>query len=147
MGDHVSDDWNELKAEAMRLLIKEAELDEIVRLVGIDALSLRDRLILETARSLREDYLHQNAFHDVDTFTDLNKQYKILKLIMEFNELGQKALESGAELDKIIYLPIRERIGRAKYTPEEEVDVLDEIMEELQKEMSSLIMEGGLDYA
>ncbi|NLJ41601.1 MAG: V-type ATP synthase subunit A [Clostridiales bacterium] len=147
MGDHVSDDWNELRAEAMRLLIKEAELDEIVRLVGIDALSLRDRLILETARSLREDYLHQNAFHDVDTFTDLNKQYKILKLIMEFNELGQKALESGAELDKIIYLPIRERIGRAKYTPEEEIDVLDEIMEELQKEMSSLIVEGGLEYA
>ena len=147
MKDEVSDEWNDLRAEAMMLLHQESELDEIVRLVGIDALSLRDRLTLETARSIREDYLHQNAFHDVDTFTSLNKQYKMLKLILEFHNQGQRALDSGAEFSEIINLPIRERIGRAKYTPEEEIGILDEIMKDLREQMSSLITEGGFEYA
>lgn len=147
MKDEVSEEWNDLRAEAMRLLHQESELDEIVRLVGIDALSLRDRLTLETARSIREDYLHQNAFHDVDTYTSLNKQYKMLKLILEFHNQGERALDSGAEFSEIIDLPVRERIGRAKYTSEEEIDILDEIMKELREQMSSLISEGGFEYA
>ncbi len=147
MKDEVSEEWNDLRSQAMTLLHQEAELEEIVRLVGIDALSLRDRLTLETARSIREDYLHQNAFHDVDTYTSLNKQYKMLKLILEFHKLGLRALDSGAEFSQIIDLPVRERIGRAKYTPEEEIHALDEIMNELREQMSSLISEGGFEYA
>lgn len=147
MKDEVADGWNDLRGEAMRLLHQESELEEIVRLVGIDALSLTDRLTLETARSIREDYLHQNAFHDVDTFTSLNKQYKMLRLILEFHKLGQRALDSGAEFSQITDLPVRERIGRAKYTPEEEIQDLDEIMKELREQMSSLITEGGFEYA
>ena len=147
MRKEVSDDWNELRAESMRILQEEAELEEIVRLVGIDALSLRDRLTLETAKSIREDYLHQNAFHDVDTYTSLPKQYKMLKLVIEFYHLGQRALDNGAEFSQIINLPVRERIGRAKYVPEEQLDVLDEIMKQLRDEMSSLVSEGGVEYA
>jgi len=147
MRKEVADDWNDLRNEAMRILQEESELEEIVRLVGIDALSLRDRLTLETAKSIREDYLHQNAFHDVDTYTSLSKQYKMLKLIIEFYHQGLKALENGAELSQVISLPVRERIGRAKYIPEAQLDVLDEIMKQLRDEMSSLVSEGGVEYA
>ncbi|HZJ83570.1 MAG TPA: V-type ATP synthase subunit A [Clostridia bacterium] len=147
MKDEVAEDWNELRNEGMRILQEESELEEIVRLVGIDALSLEDRLLLETARSIREDYLHQNAFHDVDTYTSLAKQYKMLKLILEFHNQGLKALESGAEFSQISDLPVRERIGRAKYTEEEDIGGLDEIMKQLREEMSSLISEGGFEYA
>ena len=142
MRDYVSEDWDQLRSEAVRLLHQESELEEIVRLVGIDALSLEDRLTLETSRSIREDYLHQNAFHEVDTYTSLNKQYKLLRLILEFHKQGQRALEAGAEFSEIVNLPVRERIGRAKYVPEEELDTLDEIMKDLREEMSSLITEG-----
>lgn len=147
MKREVADDWNELRTEAMMILQEESELEEIVRLVGVDALSLRDRLTLETAKSIREDYLHQNAFHDVDTYTSMNKQYKILKLILEFHHQGQRALEAGAELSQITGLSVRERIGRAKYTPEEQLSALDDIMNELKNQMSSLQSEGGLEYA
>jgi len=147
MRKQVSEDWNELRAEAMRILQEESELEEIVRLVGIDALSLRDRLTLETAKSIREDYLHQNAFHDVDTYTSLPKQYKMLKLIIEFYHLGQRALDNGAEFSQITNLPVRERIGRAKYVPEDQLNALDEIMKQLRDEMSSLVSEGGVEYA
>lgn len=147
MRDYVSEDWDQLRSEAVRLLHQESELEEIVRLVGIDALSLEDRLTLETSRSIREDYLHQNAFHEVDTYTSLNKQYKLLRLILEFHKQGQRALEAGAEFSEIVNLPVRERIGRAKYVPEEELDTLDEIMKDLREEMSSLITEGGFEYA
>ena len=82
--------WSTLRADVMRLLQEEAELEEIVRLVGIDALSPNERLVLEAARSIREDYLHQNAFHDVDTYTSLNKQYRMLKLIMAFYYKGKR---------------------------------------------------------
>ena len=108
----MSEDWDQLRSEAVRLLHQESELEEIVRLVGIDALSLEDRLTLETSRSIREDYLHQNAFHEVDTYTSLNKQYKLLRLILEFHKQGQRALEAGAEFSEIVNLPVRERIGR-----------------------------------
>ena len=129
------------------LLQREAELEEIVRLVGIDALSLDDRLILETARSIREDYLHQNAFHEVDTYTSMEKQYKMLKLILTFHREANKALDEGAEFSDIISLPIRERIGRTKYINEEELDELDEIMDEIQEQLGALLSEGGGQYA
>ena len=147
MRDHVSEDWDQLRSEAVRILHQESELEEIVRLVGIDALSLEDRLTLETSRSIREDYLHQNAFHDVDTYTSLNKQNKLLELILEFHKQGRRALDTGAEFSEIVNLPVRERIGRAKYVPEEDLDTLDEIMKDLREEMSSLITEGGFEYA
>ena len=147
MRDHVSEDWDQLRSEAVRILHQESELEEIVRLVGIDALSLEDRLTLETSRSIREDYLHQNGFHDVDTYTSLNKQNKLLELILEFHKQGRMALDTGAEFSEIVNLPVRERIGRAKYVPEEDLDTLDEIMKDLREEMSSLITEGGFEYA
>jgi V/A-type H+-transporting ATPase subunit A len=142
-----SEEWVKLRQEAMTILQEESQLEEIVRLVGVDALSVKDRLILETARSIREDYLHQNAFHDVDTYTSLDKQFKMLKLILEFHRLGQQALESGAELSQVTNLTVRERIGRAKYIPEDQLDQLDDIMKELREQMSSLMSEGGLVYA
>ena len=118
---HVDSDWPSLRQGAMRILQEEAELQEIVRLVGQDALSFKDRLTLEAARILREDYLHQNAFHEVDTYASLAKQHRMLQLMMTYYDLGQKALAQGATLSQVLALPIRERIGRAKYIPEEQV--------------------------
>jgi V/A-type H+-transporting ATPase subunit A len=143
----ISDEWIKLRQEAMAILQEEAQLEEIVRLVGVDALSVRDRLTLETAKSIREDYLHQNAFHDVDTYTSLVKQHKMLKLIIEFHHLGQKALESGAEFSQIVNLAVREKIGRAKYISEEQLTLLDDILKEVREQMSRLTSEGGVSYA
>ncbi|NLB91139.1 MAG: V-type ATP synthase subunit A [Clostridiales bacterium] len=142
--DSVAPEWNDLRAKAMSVLQEEAELDEIVRLVGIDALSWKDRLTLEVARSIREDYLHQNAFDEVDTYTSLEKQYQMLSLILTFLEKGQKALEEGASLSAIISLPVRERIGRAKYIQEKQIYLFEEIDEELSSQMAALINEGRL---
>jgi V/A-type H+-transporting ATPase subunit A len=141
MQREVADDWVDLRSEAMLILQEESELEEIVRLVGIDALSLKDRMTLETAKSIREDYLHQNAFDDVDTYTSMKKQYKMLSLILTFGRLAQKALEDGAEFSQVLALPARERIGRAKYIPEENIAELDEIMNELKAQMQSLTAE------
>ena len=147
MKKEVATDWDQIRLELMGILQEEADLEEIVRLVGVDALSLKDRLTLETARSIREDYLHQNAFHDVDTYTSMDKQYKMTKLILAFHHGALKALEAGAEFSEIINLPIRERIGRAKYVPGDQLHVLDEIMTDLQQQMRSLAQEGGIQYA
>lgn len=133
--------WTEMEMEAMRVLEEESELDEIVRLVGIDSLSEGDRLTLESARSLREDYLHQNAFHEVDTYTSIPKQHKMLGLILDFNELGHRALDEGVYLSKILSLPVRERIARAKYIPETELGKIDEISAALKQEIESLVGE------
>ena len=116
-------------------------------MVGIDALSLPDRLILETARSIREDYLHQNAFHEVDTYTSMEKQYKMLKLILTFYEEAKQALDEGAEFNELISLPIRERIGRAKYVSEENLVELDDIMSEIKQQIRALLSDGGGQYA
>ena len=121
----------------------EAELDEIVRLVGVDALSWKDRLTLEVARSIREDYLHQNAFDEVDTYTSLNKQYRMLSLILDYQAKGQVALEKGADLSQVTGLAVRERIGRAKYIPEDELAQFDKIESELSDQMAQL-GEGGV---
>jgi V/A-type H+-transporting ATPase subunit A len=145
---NVSHEWNQLRQKTLQLLQEEAELDEIVRLVGFDALSLKDKLKLETARSIREDYLHQNAFHDIDTYTSLEKQYGMLKLILMWGELGEKALNAGAEFSKISSLSVREDIGRAKYVEEKDApERYAEIERKLKDEMSVLYEEGGIDVA
>ncbi|MBQ7060836.1 MAG: V-type ATP synthase subunit A, partial [Clostridia bacterium] len=99
---------------------EESELSEIVSLVGIDALSKRDRLKLETARSIREDYLHQNAFDATDTYTSPDKQHSLLRLLLEFYERGSAALEAGADFNRLASLPVREKLGRYKYCAEKD---------------------------
>ena len=142
--ENVAPDYNELRAFVMRVLQEEAELDEIVRLVGIDSLSYKDRMTMETAKIIREDYLHQNAFHETDTYTSLSKQYKMLKLIYEFYRLGNIAIDNYAELDDILACEAKEKIGRAKYTEENELESLDRILREMTAELKK-IAEAGDD--
>jgi V/A-type H+-transporting ATPase subunit A len=142
-GDTVSPTWIANRQEAMNLLQKESELNEIVRLVGVDALGWKDRLTLEVTRSIREDYLHQNAFDEVDTYTSLTKQARMMGLILDFYNRGLAALDSGADFSKVTSLPVRERIGRAKYIPEDEIAQFDKIEAELNEQMGALT-EGGL---
>jgi V/A-type H+-transporting ATPase subunit A len=142
--ENVARDWKSLRTDVMRVLQEEAELEEIVRLVGVDALSSAERLTLEAAKSIREDYLHQNAFHEVDTYTSLQKQYRMLKLIMAFYYKGKKALEAGVPIRELFALPVRERIGRAKYTPEKEVESVFRIIEnELNGAIEELVSKEG----
>ena len=145
MNENVSDDWSRLRVEAMSLLQEEANLQEIVRLVGIDALSEKDRLKLEVAKSIREDYLQQNAFHEVDTYASLDKQYKMLKLILSFKVEAERALDAGVYLNKILALDeVRDRIARSKYIHEEELNKIDQISIDLKAEIDKLISEGGV---
>jgi V/A-type H+-transporting ATPase subunit A len=135
------------RREALRLLQEEAELEEIVRLVGVDALSVGDRLKLEAARSLREDYLQQNAFHEVDTYTSVGKQNRMLKLVLEFYERSRRALDEGAEFSDLSSLPVREAIGRMKFIAEGEFEAkYDEIRKQLHDEIRALT-EGGRENA
>ena len=136
---NVSEDFTKMRAFAMSVLQEESELQEIVRLVGADALSFKDRLTLETAKSIREDYLHQNAFHEVDTFTSLEKQYKMMKLIYDFHRLANDALEKGAEYSDLIKLPVREKIGRTKYIPEENIGEIEDVEKEIATAINGLI--------
>lgn len=131
--EEVASDWMENRQKMMSLLQEEAELEEIVKMVGMDALSAGDRLKMEAARSIREDFLHQNSFHEVDTYTSLKKQYMMMNLVMAFYEQAVEALGEGAPLQKLISMPVREQIGRFKYTLE---DNLDEAYEEIKKELS-----------
>ena len=142
--DHVAPDWTEMRARAMRVLQEENELNEIVQLVGMDALSWKDRLTMEVARSIREDYLHQNAFDDIDTYTSLEKQYKMLRLILAYMDQGNAALYAGADLSRVLEMPVREKIGKAKFIPESEMKQFDQIESELNSETAALIEEGGL---
>ncbi len=136
----VAKDWTSMRSETMRLLQEEAELNEIVQLVGVDSLSVGDRLKLEATRSIREDYLHQNAFHDVDTYTSLEKQHKLLTLILKYFHDGMDALRDGADFKKLSDLPVRERIGRFKYTEEKDIqESFDNIKKQLETEISALI--------
>ncbi len=140
--DNVGEDFMKLRAFVMSILQEEANLDEIVRLVGMDALSYKDRMTMETAKMVREDYLHQNAFHETDTYTSLEKQYRMLKLIKAFYELGNQAVASYAELDDILNCPAKERIGRAKYLEESELSAFDEIETQLSAELKALCVGG-----
>ncbi len=117
--EHIAPDWITLRGDALRLLQEEAELEEIVRLVGQDSLSYTDRLKLEAARSLREDYLHQDSFDDIDTYTSPHKQYRMLSTIMSFFYQGTKALDQNAPYRDLIALPVRDEISRMKMIPED----------------------------
>lgn len=110
------------RARFMEILHEEAELKEIVKLIGMDALSASDRLKMETARSIREDFLHQLAFHEVDTYTSLKKQLYMMKLILAFNDEAAEALKKGADIEDLAALPVREKIGRFKYIEESRTD-------------------------
>ena len=141
---HVNENFSEQRKEAMKLLQTEAELQEIVQLVGVDSLSAPDRLILEVSRSIREDFLHQNSFHDVDTFTSLLKQYRLLELILHFYHKAGKAIEQNVSIHKLIQIPALEKVGRAKYIRERYVTKeYDEILAEIDSEIDELIKEGA----
>ncbi len=141
---NVDENFARQRQEAMKLLQTEAELQEIVQLVGVDSLSHSDRLILEISRSIREDFLHQNSFHEVDTYTSLHKQYRMLRLILEFYRIAGEAIAQGISINKITKLPVIERIGRAKYVEEENVDkAYDEIEKDIQEEVDDLIQKGA----
>lgn len=118
----VGADWTECRLKLMQLLQEEAELEELVRLVGVDALALADRLKLETARSVREDFLHQNAFNETDTYTPLKKQLIMMRVILKFYEMASKAAKEGVEPEKLINMPGRESISRLKYVKNNDVE-------------------------
>ena len=134
---NVAPDWMDLRARMMRLLQEESELEEIVKLVGMDALSAPDRLKLEAARSIREDFLHQNSFHDVDTYTSLKKQHLMMLAVLAYFDQGVEALKKGASVDDLVGLPVREEIGRFKYVTDDHID------EEFEKILSRLSEEVG----
>ncbi|MFA7663741.1 MAG: V-type ATP synthase subunit A [Clostridia bacterium] len=138
--EEIGPEWNSLRKYCMRILQEEAGLEEIVRLVGIDALGERERLTLETAKSIREDFLHQNAFHEVDTYASLKKQLRMLKLLVLFHDLGLDALNKNVDVEDIIALTVREKIGRAKYIEEINLDSFDNIETEIRKEYSDLLV-------
>ena len=128
----VEGNWTECRARFMQLLSDEAALEEIVQLVGMDALSATDRLKMETARSIREDFLHQDSFNEVDTYTELHKQFLMMKLILAYYDMSLKALDKGASVENLANLAVRENIGRFKYT------VIDKVDEEYEHIMSML---------
>jgi V/A-type H+-transporting ATPase subunit A len=138
MTENISPDWVEMRSEAMRILQEEADLAEIVRLVGVEALSAGDRLTLEVARSIREDFLHQNAFHEVDTFTSLEKQFEMMKLCLYFGEAAREAVERGVPVAAIEKMDVRESIARAKYIPEDKMEEIKAIKDEIDREMEAL---------
>ena len=133
---NVAEDWMEGRQKMMTLLQEEAELEEIVKMVGMDALSLTDRLKMEAARSIREDFLHQNSFHEVDTYTSLKKQHMMMRLVNAFYERSVAALGEGASLRKLISMSVREQIGRFKYVKE---DALDAEFVKVDEELSAQI--------
>jgi len=135
----IGEEWVNLRSRAMRILQQEAELEEIVRLVGVDALSPRDQLTLEVARSIREDYLHQNAFHEIDTYTSLSKQAALLKVVLGFEDVAVKLLEKGMEIKNILELPIRERIAQAKYIREDQMEEFTK----LEADLENLLTDAG----
>ena len=143
MDVNVGPEFSQNRKRSMALLQEESSLQEIVRLVGRDTLSEKDQLKLEVAKSIREDYLQQNAFMESDTYTSLTKQDKMLQLVLKFFDEGNRGLESGAYLKEISELPVREKIARAKYMPESDLDKMNDILNEIENEVDNLINKGG----
>ena len=141
---NVHEDWMDCRNRLMRLLQEEAELQEIVQLVGMDALSAPDRLKLEAARSIREDFLHQNSFHETDTYTPLEKQYLMMKLVTAYYDQCADALEKGVGIEDLVSLAVREQIGRYKYTETDKIhEVYEQIIKELAAELAGLEAKEG----
>ena len=136
--ENAGKDWPEIRTLAMSLLQEESKLDEIVRLVGLDALSSKEQLVLDTTKSIREDFLHQNAFDEIDTYTSMKKQYLMLKSIILFHKKAMVAVEKGVELNKITSLPVKEKIGRSKMIIEKELSKFDDILKEVEDSLTSL---------
>lgn len=132
-------EWSTLRTEAMSILEDEDRLREIVRLVGIDALSKEERLLLETAKSLREDFLHQNAFHEIDTYASMDKQFRMLRNILTFHHVATEALKRGAQLKDVTELEVRDKITRMRYTDEKELETLDALEEEIKAQVGQLV--------
>ncbi len=135
---HAAEDWPELRGRIMSLLQEEAELQEIVNLVGMDALSAPDRIKLEAARSIREDFLQQDAFDDIDTYASLHKQYLMMKIILAYYDIAIKNLNNGADVNALIALPVRERIGKFKFCKEDEIGKENN---SIDKEYTSMLLE------
>ncbi|MCD6379488.1 V-type ATP synthase subunit A [bacterium] len=145
--DEVDEDWSKLRIAVMSLLQKESELKELVRLVGLDSLSNNDRMVLETSKSIREDFLHQSAFDPDDAYTKLGKQYKMLKMIMNLHVLCKKAIEKGVPIDKLVDLPVRQKIARMRHIKEDKLEEFDVIDQEMNSQIeehsaSSMISDG-----
>ena len=139
--ENVAHDWMELRARLMLLLQEESELDEIVKMVGMDALSPSDRMKLEAARSIREDYLHQNAFHEIDTYTPPKKQYLMMKLILEYYDVCCDALKNGADVEALSSMPVREEIGRYKYTENDAIDEkYSKVLADIKKQAKEIVL-------
>lgn len=140
--ENVDKEFPKMREETLALLQQEAELNEIVQLVGVDSLSAEDRMKLEVCKSIREDYLHQNAFHDVDTYSSLNKQFKLLKLILGFYKEGLEGINKGAAFAKVAAIPQREEIGRFKYIEEDKIDErFEKLMDEMRSAINALVIE------
>ena len=141
MKEKVAEDWVELRTKAMAILQQEDSLKEIVRLVGVEALSLKEQLVLGTAKSIREDFLMQNAFDEIDTYTSFKKQYWMLKIILTFHQKGLEALDRGVELKKILTLPIKEKIAKAKFVEEKKMGDLEKLVGEIGKVIEGVKVE------
>lgn len=142
MDKNIAEEWSSLHHDAMLLLQQEAELEEIVKLVGYDSLSAPDRLTLESARSVREDYLQQNAFDDTDTYTSNKKQYMMLKMIMAFSKECRSALSNGVKVEKLFALPVSEKIARAKYVPEDQFEAyFKDTLAEIETSVANVVSE------
>jgi V/A-type H+-transporting ATPase subunit A len=136
---NINEDWMKLRSRMMRLLHDESELDEIVKLVGMDALSPADRLKLEAARSIREDFLHQDAFHEVDTYTSLEKQFSLMKLMLLYYDICNEGLAKGLQVNDLVVMKVREKIGRFKYVPADRIEQeFIDITDSLHREISQL---------
>ncbi|MBQ9150735.1 MAG: V-type ATP synthase subunit A, partial [Clostridia bacterium] len=141
----VSPKWMEYTGRCLKTLQVEDSLNEIVKLVGVDALSAEDRLTLESARSIREDFLQQNAFEDEDCYTALDKQYALLELVFAFEDKARRAIADGADIEKLSNLPVRERIGRFKAVPYAEYKAeAEKITAEMTEQLDKLVQEAKL---
>ncbi|HBB71216.1 MAG TPA: V-type ATP synthase subunit A, partial [Ruminococcus sp.] len=139
--NNVSTEWMKCRTRFMQILHDEAELKEIVKLIGMDALSAGDRLKMETARSIREDFLHQLAFHEIDTYTSLKKQLYMMKLILGFNDEASAAIAKGADVEAVAELPVREKIGRFKYVEEKNTDAeYEKLTLEISGELDNVLI-------
>ncbi len=139
--ENLGENWARMRQEGMKLLQQETDLQEIVRLVGLDTLSVSDRLILETAKSIREDFLHQNAFHEIDTYTSLKKQYHMLKLIMLLHEKCIKAVSENIPVESLVNLKIREDISRMRFIEEKELNKFSELEKRVEEEINQAAVE------
>ena len=139
---NAGEDWTELRGRIMAMLSEEASLEEIVKLVGMDALSAGDRLKMEAARSIREDYLQQDSFDEIDTYSSLTKQHMLMRLVLSYYDRALEALQLGADINKLAAVPIREDIGRFKYIPEKETEAeYDRIMNALEEQITKVLAE------